>query len=280
MIRQITFVLFLFLALPCSSAVADSTVLHQVLQRVDQETSAAPPPVVIFDIEGTLLDTRGRVQKILHDYATAELTSVRPKAAERILAIKKEGVRGQLTETLAAAGVTEPAIINNAHSFWAERYYSNDYLDFDTPTVGAAGFVRSLYARGARIVYLSARDSERQLVGTVQSLQQHGFPIGVHRTELIMRPTPQTSIHRFKRETNVYLHKGGTVIAAFDNDPRNINYYSKAFSKALCVLHGPPPSLQAPKLHKGIYRVTDFRNGSSSPRSNEVASIGRSPKKG
>lgn len=233
-------------------------VLENILEQVRESYNKQERPMVIFDVDGTLLDNRTRIQKILQEYASAELKKIRPNDAKKIMNVTLDQIQYRVADTLKAIGVEGPGIANNATVFWGERFFSDEYLAYDAATVGVVDFVRTLYSSGAKIVYLTGRDTERQLMGTVRSLREHGFPIGIQGTELIMKPTPQTQNAIFKQRVTNYLRHYGKVIAAFDNEPGNINVYRRAFGKSICVLFEASHSGDAPPLLPNITMLSSF----------------------
>ena len=143
--------------------------------------------------------------------------------------------------------------------FRSQRFFSDAYLTYDAPTEGSVDFVRTLYSTGARIVYLTARDAPRQLLGTIKALRDHGYPIGIQGTELIMKPTAQTQDAIFKQQVTNYLRHYGRVIAAFDNEPANTNIYRRAFKTATVVRYEAPHSPNPPPLLTGIGSLASFQ---------------------
>ncbi len=233
-------------------------VLEEILEKVRASYNKQERPMVIFDVDGTLLDNRTRIQKILVEYADAELKKARPDEAKKIREISVDSIEYRVADTLKGIGIDDSGIINNAMVFWGERFFTDAYLGYDVPTAGAVDFVRTLYSSGAKIVYLTGRDTERQLLGTVRALREHGFPIGIQGTELIMKPTPQTQNAMFKQRVTNYLRHYGKVVATFDNEPGNINVYRRAFGKALCVLFQASHSGDAPPLLPNITELASF----------------------
>jgi hypothetical protein len=149
-------------------------------------------------------------------------------------------------------------VVNNAAVFWSQRFFSDDYLRYDTPVPGVVNFVRSLYSAGARIVYLSGRDAPRQLLGTVRSLRDHGFPIGIQGTELILKPSLQVADAQYKQQATNYLRHFGKVIAAFDTEPGNVNVYRRAFADAGIYLVNAPHTPNAPPLLPNVELLDKF----------------------
>jgi len=233
-------------------------VLEDILEQVRASYNKQERPMVIFDVDGTLLDNRTRIQRILIEYSDAELKKARPDEAKLIREIDIDKIEYRVADTLKGIGIDDSGIINNAMVFWGERFFTDDYLRYDVPTPGAVDFVRTLYSSGAKIVYLTGRDTERQLLGTVRTLREKGFPIGIQGTELIMKPTPQTQNAMFKQRVTNYLRHYGKVVATFDNEPGNINVYRRAFGKAICILFQAKHSLDAPPLLPNINELASF----------------------
>ncbi len=240
------------------SAQAQNPLLNGVLEDVRKSYNKQERPMVIFDVDGTLFDNRSRILQILKEYGDQELKTVRPDANKALQALTVDRVQYMLTDTLTAAGVTEPTVVNTAAVFWSQKFFADDYLRYDTPTPGSVNYVRTLYSNGARIVYLTARDAPRQLIGTIKSLRDSGFPIGIQGTELIMRPTVQTQDAIFKQQVTNYLRHYGKVIATFDNEPANANVYRRAFPDATVTVYSAPRAPNPPPLLPNIQPLAAF----------------------
>jgi hydroxymethylpyrimidine pyrophosphatase-like HAD family hydrolase len=245
------------LATPMASAQS-----HPILAKVLEKTTALynkqKRPIVVFDLDGSLFDNRPRILRILQEFAK-EKKYITSDAATKLRALTTAQVQYRLPDTLAAVGITDPAVVQNAAAFWAERFFTDDYLQHDVPTPGSVVFVRTLYSNGARIVYLTGRDAPRQLMGTVKALRDHGLPIGIQGTELIMKPTMQTQDAIFKQQVTNYLRHFGTVVATFDNEPANSNVYRRAFPKATVVLYHAPHKPNPPPLLERIEKLAAFQ---------------------
>lgn len=244
---------------PSAHAQPPATILQQVIDEVRLSYNKQERPMVIFDLEGTLLDNRPRHLHILKEYAQQELRKARPQDAAKIDNLQLYQVQYLLTDTLTSIGVTDPAVVNNAAVFWAERFFKDEYLKHDTPTPGSVTFVRTLYSNGARIVYLTGRDQPRQLMGTIKALRDNGFPIGIQGTELIMKPTMQTQDAVFKQQVTNYLRHYGKVVASFDNEPANANVFKRAFADAKVIIYAAPHSPNPPPLVPGVTPLAAFQ---------------------
>jgi len=256
------FITRLFVLIAISSwstfAFAKDPILDQILNDSRAAFTKQERPMVVFDIDGTLLDNRSRTLFILREYSDKELRKVRPDEAQKLGALSQLNIRYSLPETLLAVNITDEAIVNNAAIFWSQRFFADAYLKYDTSTPGSVNFVRTLYTQGARIIYLTGRDQPRQLIGTVQTLRDNGFPIGIQGTELIMKPTMQTQDAVFKQQVTNYIRHYGKLIAAFDNEPSNTNVYRRAFESAKIIIYDAPHSGNPPPLLPNIMPLKSF----------------------
>lgn len=234
------------------------SILNKILGDVTAAYNKKERPMVIFDVDGTLLDNRHRIFRILNEFSK-EKQYITPEAAQQLATLTIPKIQYKLTDTLAAVGITNPVVVQNAAAFWGERFFSEPYLKYDQPTPGSVDFVRRLYSNGARIVYLTARDVPRQLLGTVKSLRDFGYPIGIQGTELIMKPTMQAQDAVFKQDVMYYLRHYGKVIAVFDNEPENANLFHRTFPEATVIHYQAPHKPNAPPLAQGIQKIVAFQ---------------------
>ena len=241
-----------------TATAAPTALLPTIMNLVRSAYAKQERPTVVFDLDATLFDNRPRTVQILKEYADEELKSARPEAAQKIATLTAPMVQYALTDTLKSLGVTEEAVVNNAAVFWSQRFFSDEYLRYDVPMPGAVNYVRSLYSAGARIVYVSGRDLPRQLLGSVRSLRDQGFPIGIQGTELIMKPSVQTADTVFKQQATNYLRQFGRVVAAFDSEANNVNIYRRAFADGKIVLFNTAHAPNAPPLLPNIDSLDKF----------------------
>jgi len=216
-----------------------------------------PASVVVFDLDGTLMDNRPRTCAILRELADA-WSAQEPEAARRLAAAQPSQLRYLLTDSLARLGVTRTELVREAEIFWRERFFADDYLRYDVEVSGAAAFAGECYARGAVLVYFTGRDLPMMGVGSFASLRDLGFPIGLPGTELVLKADANMPDEAFKRQVGPDLARVGRVIAIFDNEPGNCNVLGGAYPDADTVLVDTQHLPGAPPLAANVKVVQDF----------------------
>lgn len=242
---------------PTLTPEAQRTFLRGLIERVATARRGPRPPVVVFDLDGTLLDNRPRTVAILREVASVWETS-RPESSRILASVEVESIVYGLADSLAPVGVTDEAMVAEAQTHWRERFFTDEMLRHDVPVEGAAAFVRAVYDAGAIIVYLTGRDLPNMSLGSWQSLRDHGFPIGVIGTELVCKPAFEVSDEIFKRSQAPLLDRLGEVIASFDNEPGNCNLFLRAHPSAASVLLDTQHSNHAPPVESGVVVIRDF----------------------
>ena len=236
---------------------------HALYARIVQRCKHAPGdpvPVVVFDLDGTLMDNRPRTVTILHELAE-ELKKEDAKTAALLEVASSEELAYLLNDTLRKLGVEHPDIVKRAESYWKERFFSDHYLKHDLAIEGAVEFAKACYDAGAILTYFTGRDLPLMGIGSFQSLRDLGFPIGVVGTELICKPEFSIPDERFKREEGPKLRRLGRVVAAFDNEPGNCNAFVEMNPESDVVFLDTQHLPGAPPLDKRVHIVPDFTMG-------------------
>ncbi len=218
----------------------------EVLEKVRTEVRTAlgcdPSPVVVFDLDDTLINTRERTVRILKEFAL-EVRESNLYESVKLEAVRSEQVRFQMKDTFRNLGIENEALLKVASDFWAPRFFSDAYVLKDRPVPGAAAYVRQLESDGATIVYLTGRDIANMQRGTVENLRALGFPQGT----LLMKPDAKMSDLDFKRTAIAQIRGMGEVVGVFENEPANLNLLHEAFPNAhgvfLDTIHSPKPDV-------------------------------------
>jgi len=250
----------------------DSDVLARVRARVAEVKASGQTPIVIFDLDDTLFDTRYRTAALLEDYH-------RTHGEPRLELVPVETVHYDLEDTLADLGFNAHEIEGQTYTairgdVWP-KFFKGENLLLDKPVPGAVEAVNSL-AADALIVYLTGRKtfvsdfSER-------ALAQHGFPTpsnpgsgpGVrmfHKPKSYAgqaNPGGKLGTDEFKGlVTKTALPPLGVVVAAFDNEPKNcLAFQAAAPADALIVHLDTLYDADSPALNAEIEVIPDLLEG-------------------
>lgn len=223
-------------------------VLRHVIDRVEDSIAQGKQPVVMFDLDDTLTNTRERNLRILKDFAMqAEIRSTYPSDAEKIQGLGVEQIHYLLVDTLTEIGVTDAGLTKAASDFWLAHFFTNEYCAKDQANFGAAKYLNLLVRAGAKIVYLTGRDVPRMGGGTKANLIRNHFPMNPNQALLIMKPDPKLDDLKFKESQYAIVAAMGEVIGVFENEPANINSMADVFIEAeaifLDTIHSPKPDV-------------------------------------
>jgi len=229
---------------------------ERILERCGRRWGGAPP-VVVFDLDGTLFDNRPRTCAILRELA-ATWTDREPALAARLATSTPSDLAYHVSDSLRMLGVTREDLVHDAFGFWRARFFADAHIRHDVEVPGAAAFARACFDRGATLVYLTGRDLPGMGLGTFGSLRDNGFPIGMVGTELVLKPRFDMPDAEFKRFEAPRLARIGAVVASFDNEPENCNLFVSHFPDADSVLVDTQHLDGAPALDPKVSVVGDF----------------------
>lgn len=192
--------------------------LNDILKLATQNRAQNLRTLAVFDLDSTLFNVSTRTQKILHEFAEAN----------NIGHLKEVEIRQEdwgLKEALFRKGYTlekDIELLQAIRDFWAERFFSNEYLHYDVPYPGAVCFVQDLQEAGCEINYLTGRDYARMGKGSLEVLRKWGFPVS--ENNLFLKPEKSQDDELFKHEWFLKLnHADFNKIFFFENEPVNVN---------------------------------------------------------
>jgi predicted secreted acid phosphatase len=243
---------------PRLAPTAQSALLQRIVGLSKHTTGT--PPVVVFDLDGTLMDNRPRTCAILREVAR-EWEATEPAIAARLMAVAPDQIPYHFRDTLAFLDVTREDLASFAFEYWKTHFFADPHILHDVEVKGALRFARACYDAGASLVYLSGRDLPQMGVGTFGSLRALGFPIGVCGTELVLKPDAKMLDFEFKRTEAPKLARVGKVVASFDNEPENCNIFLGHYPEAESVLLDTQHAGGAPPLADGVKIIADFAIG-------------------
>ncbi|MBI4056438.1 MAG: hypothetical protein HY399_02715 [Elusimicrobia bacterium] len=238
---------------------SQSEVLQDILLELLSLRKKDLTPLVIFDIDDTLLSTLPRHLRILKEFTTQpELCSCFPKEAKRLASLKTVDIRYSITDTARSAGVMEETLLKELLDFWFDRFFKNEFLRADDPVAGAPDYCQEVIAQGSHLVYLTGRD-EAMREGTLFSLSRHGFPMPNEKNvRLILKPKFETPDAEYKSEALEKISEMGEVAAVFENEPSHINFCQERFPQASMVFVDTHHSGKPVTPHSHIPWIKNF----------------------
>jgi len=229
--------------------------LALIEKKIDsyRQVESSRPPVLIFDLDDTLIDCRHRKLQVFREFVNdAHFQNRFPESCQKLANIKLEQICFRVSDCLQQIGLNHAEFEQELHSYWRSCYFSNPYLVHDQPFPEAVDFVQKCFALGINIVYLTGRDEPGMGSGTRQRLRELGFPYLHHQVQLILKSDPLQSDLSFKQEALHTIDQIGCVIAAFENEVRNLNMMAEHYPNALMIyrqtLQSPNPPDPHPRL--------------------------------
>lgn len=231
----------------------------QRIRSAVRERVGTASPLVVLDLDLTLVDNTPRTRQILAQFLLA-----RPMPAserERALEAAWTGpIRFSIVENLKTLGVSADDGVEQGVAFWRERFFSDDFCRYDVPYAGAVEACRALWGLGATLVYFTARPQAEMGRGTVDFLIRYGFPVLGPRALLVMKDDPEQSDSTFKAAAAAEVARWGRVVGAVDNEPGHCNAWQTAFDGAAVAWVRTRHSPGAPALESGIAVVDHLWN--------------------
>jgi hypothetical protein len=236
--------------------------LEALLDLVEQSARAGRSPVVMFDLDDTLIDTGYRQMAIIKEFAgQADVRARFPDAAAKMGAMEYRHLHYDLGDTLKAIGIADSgSILPELTTFWLARFFDSAYLSaYDQANPGGVDYVREVLRRGGKAVYLTGRWTEMR-PGTEQSMARMGYPPADGRNVFLMlKPDRKQSDIDFKKVAFADIAKLGEVVGGFENEPANVNAYQERFVTGFYIFldtrHSTTNIVPAPSINW----VGDFR---------------------
>lgn len=252
--KHLTFTLTLLYSMIVTTALGATHPLQAVKDQVELTLAHHLRPVVIFDIDDTLTDTKERNLRVLKNFVSQPfIKNQYPNEVQKILKLSKANIRYQLKDTLKEASILDAEFVTKASQFWLAHFFTNEYVAFDRPIEGASQYLHQLINKGAIIVYLTGRDIPRMKEGTIQNINHNLFPFSADTSFLFMKSDTSIDDLSFKKQSFDQIKKLGEVVAVFENEPANLNAMIQVFPNANAIFldttHSPLPDTPHTKAH-------------------------------
>lgn len=202
-------------------------------RRIEETLARGEKPLIIFDIDDTIIDCRHRKFRVIRDFIAQPL--IREAFPLECLLTERlvwENVQYRVMDTLAIEGVQNQDFGEQLFQFWRQNYFTYPYLIEDEPFPGALEFVQLCHKLGAVIVYLTGRDLPGMGPATFDTIRKLGFPATGDRVHFILKQDPTIEDLEFKVLALEKIAGLGTVIAALENELPNLHAMANRFPEA------------------------------------------------
>ena len=186
--------------------------------------------IVLFDIDGTIMDTTLRNFRILQE---AEKFLPFMKGAGSL--IEPDEIGWDPIDDAERKLLLDERQKGEFRDFWSKRFFHDDWLGFDRPYEGIAEVLGWFISNEIQIIYLTGRDEINMKEGTLRSFEKHGLP-AAEGTSFLFKPDQSVGDLVFKREAFRAIAGIGKVLLAVENEPENANAMRRAFPEAVTAL--------------------------------------------
>lgn len=207
--------------------------LKELLDSIEHDLVQGHDVLSVFDLDSTLFDVSPRIQQILNELRIhPEILQRFPEHAPLLEAVKTEKNDWGIKDALSRVFRKNPPPMDFHHmarDFWAQHFFSNEYLHFDHLVEGSKEFVERLFKKGSQIAYLTGRDWQRMGIGTVEVLKKWEFPVPDEGSvRLAMKPMKGGDDAQFKSSWfDSLTEKKFKRIVFFENEPVIIHEVAK-----------------------------------------------------
>ena len=241
-----------------SAPVYKPELLEEVFKVCEKSVGEKQQPVVVFDLDSTLFDNAPRNRAIIEEFAES-VKDKYPDFYKAVKAMKNENLAYSLDDTLKNIGISDDKVLKELKKVWYDKFFTDKYVVLDQAYDGAVDYVNKLHKAGAKIVYLTGRDTPDMEKGTLQSLKDQKFPIGDTSTVLLTKPEKKIKDDEYKKTAAADILKMGKVVASFDNEPKNVNLFKEVFPGAIIVFIETNHSPKAVPVTAGIPWVKSWK---------------------
>ena len=227
----------------------------------------AKEAAIIIDIDDTLMDTTGRFQEILLEVGsehnipqltTLEAAQIQP--GHCWMTCGNVGLNQRLIKQICG----DPTDDTTSDSFWGKKFFLEpSYLQYDYVIPGSTIFITRLRNElPVHIVYLSGRMEKYLLDGTIKQLEYHNFPLSKtgdkFSTTIILKPENVNNNMEFKKQVIARLQDKYHIIAAIDDNLRNVNMFREMLSKDAIVIRLNHDVSDSNGMEANIVQITNF----------------------
>lgn len=214
--------------------------LNSVVRYVSATRDAGGNPAVVFDLDGCLFRSGNRQAAILRDVAVAHSHKALPALVHTYIS-HPASIGYDLMLELSSRDVQDEGFLGDLRSAWKTRFFT-DLCSTDDAAPGGPEFVRAVMEVGGLVIYYTGRHETSvtkpdlaggMKQGTLKAMERAGYPLpDDDRVFLVMKRLWEEDDFTFKEGALGRIDALGTVVAAFDNEPKAVNIFSQRWSPA------------------------------------------------
>ncbi|NRA64979.1 MAG: hypothetical protein HRU19_10895 [Pseudobacteriovorax sp.] len=228
----------------------------KILEKARLSRHEGKTPLVILDIDDTLIDCRYRKQIVLKDFANHLPKDHR--YYQKLISVNIASIHYLISDTLKAIEIEDKDFEQDIYQFWLSHYFSYDYLIQDQAFPGAVNFVNQLLEADIKVVYLTARHESEMGAGTREYFRSSAFPFDRPETTLILKPDRSIPDAAFKASALKEISSMGDVVASFENELKHLNEMAEYFPSGLMYWRDTLHSPNQPVPHKRVTKLPSF----------------------
>ena len=186
----------------------------------------------VFDIDSTLFCMKYRTQALIDScLKSADFCKKFKPYLQKIKEVEVTETDWSIQEIMTRYGLhPEEEVVTAIQAIWKKGFFSNDYLHLDQPYENCVRFVQYIAQLKAQIYYLTARNYNTMVDGTILSLKKWGFPLK-NESHLIMKKDSKISDTDHKVNHLQDLSQKFDTILFFENEPVILNRVAQALPK-------------------------------------------------
>ncbi len=228
--------------------------LELVYKRIEDSKNKGLKPLVVFDLDDTLIDCRYRKRFVLREFCALELNQKAWKdECDKVLSAKLESYEYRVADFLDNLSIDNIEFKSALEKYWLSKYFTNTYLAADEFFPGAIRSLEKMRSLGAEIRYFTGRDEPGMKEGTVKKLNEHGL-----NDKLFMKPKADIADDEYKVVFFKKVLEDFDLVCFFENELRNLNPFVDQYPNSLFVwldtLHSP----NQPNKHVKIHTMTQW----------------------
>jgi len=247
-----------------------TSILHEIKAAKDSKKK----PLLVMDLDSTLINTSFRTANIFNEYAQSEQNAKKyPDLCQKIaewetvteifypeeFVARHCGLILQIKpENTAADTDTSPLICGDStlslehakelRKWWMKRFFNPHYLQHDRAYSHATEFIENAIENGASIAYLTGRNHNGVYDATLESLTKMGFPVDVPGVCLQLKPDSENDLDYKGRELKK-LSEGFDPVWFIDNEAHLISMSHRE--------HKNVTSIFFDSVHSGLAEISD-----------------------